>query len=225
MAQAIEQSLMAAEDAVAAGASLAGTGFWSAVATVKTDSELVDRYANRIASIDEAAFEQWAWIKVPLGVGTVLALLATVAGAVLIGIASSQQELTAVVYFFAGVAVLLTTTHGLGHLVVGMLTGIRFTRWFVGSPKMPQPGVKVDYSTYLRSSPARRAWMHASGAIVTKILPFALLPAALSAGLPTWSIWILVGLGLGMLTTDILWSTKSSDWKKFKREVRSAQPS
>jgi hypothetical protein len=61
--------------------------------------------------------------------------------------------------------------------------------------------------------------MHASGALATKIVPFALAPAALAADLPTWVAWVLVIAGLGMIATDIAWSTKSSDWKKFRREM------
>ncbi len=61
--------------------------------------------------------------------------------------------------------------------------------------------------------------MHAAGAITTKVVPFALIGAALAADLPVWSVWTLVGLGGAMIVTDVLWSTKSSDWKKFLREM------
>ena len=39
--------------------------------------------------------------------------------------------------------------------------------------------MKIEYSSYLRSTRTKRAWMHAAGAIV-KIVPFALIgrPAA-----------------------------------------------
>lgn len=67
--------------------------------------------------------------------------------------------------------------------------------------------------------------MHASGALVTKAVPFALLGAAVAAGLPAWSVWALAGLGGFMVATDVAWSTKSSDWKKFKREMEFTQSS
>lgn len=223
MTLAIEQSLAVAETAVDMGEGLAGTGFWEAVRRVKTDRELVDRYADRIAAIDAAAFERWAVITVPLHLGTALMILGTVLGLVLIGAAYTQENLIAVVAFFAGLGVLLTTTHGLGHLLVGTVVGIGFTRWFIGSWAMPQPGVKVDYSTYLRASPRRRAWMHASGALVTKSIPFVLIGPALAAGLPSWAVWTVAALGLVMVGTDIAWSTKSSDWKKFRREMSFSQ--
>ena len=223
MTQTIEQALTAAEAALDRGEGLAGTGFWPAVAQVKADPELIDRHAGRIAAIDARAFDNWALLTVPLGVGTLLALLGAAAGLTLVGVAYAYDGLPGALLFYAGLAALLITTHGLGHLAVGAAVGIRFTKWFIGTWAMPQPGVKIDYSTYLRASPARRAWMHASGAVVTKLVPFALIGSAVAADLPVWAIWALVALGAVMAATDIAWSTKSSDWMKFRREMSFAQ--
>lgn len=219
----IEAALEAGEKAVAAGQSLSGTGFWGVVTEIKERPELADRYAERIAAIDQAAFGSWALLVVPIGIGTMLATVATVVGLGLVSAAYWVDGWWAILSFFAGVGVLLGATHGLGHLVVGRAMGIGFTAWFVGELKQPQPGVKVDYATYLRTPPSGRAWMHASGAIVTKLIPFAMIGAAVAAGLPNWTIWALVALGLAMVLTDILWSTKASDWSKFKREMAFAQ--
>ena len=215
----IEDALTAAEARVASGSGLDGIGFWPVVAAVKANPELAERYGERIARIDDAAFRRWAWIIVPLALGTTLAVLVTVGGLILIGWAYRLEGLAAVAAFFLGMGVLLVTTHGLGHLVVGRLLGIRFTAWFVASWRRPNPGVKVEYSSYLRASARDRGWMHASGAIVTKVVPVALIGAAVAAGLPAWAIWVLVALSLVMIVTDVLWSTKSSDWKKYKREM------
>jgi hypothetical protein len=157
--------------------------------------------------------------------GTTLMVAGTLVGLALIWWAYALEGLTAAIAFYLGLGTLLVTTHGLAHLVVGTIAGIRFTSWFIGSITLPQPGVKVDYSTYLRASPMRRAWMHASGAVVTKVIPFALLGAAIAADLPTWAVWVVVAIGLAAIATDILWSTKSSDWKRFRREMEFAQPS
>jgi hypothetical protein len=67
--------------------------------------------------------------------------------------------------------------------------------------------------------------MHASGAVVTKIVPFALIGAALAAAVPSWVIWVLLVVGFGQIATDVLWSTKASDWKKYLREMTFAQSS
>lgn len=221
----IEDALAAAEAALSEGRGLADTGFWSAVRRVKTDGELVERYADRIAAIDSGAFESWAFLTVPLHLGTVLMLLGTGVGLALVGAAYQTEGLAAVVVFYLGLGALLVTTHGLGHLLVGTLVGIGFTKWFIGSITRPQPGVKIDYSSYLRTPPRSRAWMHASGALFTKAVPFALLGAAIAAGLPSWAVWGLLAIGVVTIATDILWSTRSSDWKKFRREMGFAQSS
>jgi hypothetical protein len=104
-----------------------------------------------------------------------------------------------------------------------MAVGIKFTAWFIGKITQPQPGVKTDYSSYLRTPPRSRAWMHAAGAIVTKLLPFLMIGAGLATGVPAWAVWALVAMGVVGLATDVLWSTKASDWKKFQREMSFAQ--
>lgn len=221
--QSIEAALAAAEDRVAAGASVSGTGFRKVISEAKRNPELAERYGDRIARIDDAAFRRWPMLIVPLVPGTVLALVVTAGGLALVGwsysLVSDGRDTSAVVAFFAGVAVLLGSTHGLGHLVVGRLLGIRFVSWFVAGVTRPQPGVKVDYETYLKATPGRRAWMHAAGAITTKLIPFALIGAARMAELPGWVTWVLVGMGLAMIGTDVLWSTKAADWSRFRREM------
>jgi hypothetical protein len=67
--------------------------------------------------------------------------------------------------------------------------------------------------------------MHASGALATKLVPFLLIGAAVAADLPLWAVLVLLVLGVGMVLTDILWSTKKADWKRFQREMRFAQGS
>lgn len=219
----IEECLARAGSAVDAGDGLSGTGFWRAVSRIKRDPELADQYANRIAEIDDRAHRDWALLTLPLWLGTSLAILATLVGLALIWWAYALEGLAAVVAFFAGTGVLLGSTHGLAHLVVGSVVGMRFTCWFVGKIRQPQPGVKVDYSTYLRTPARQRAWMHASGALTTKLIPFLLIGAALAADLPAWAVLLLLALGVGQIVTDVLWSTKKSDWKKFRREMAYAQ--
>jgi hypothetical protein len=64
--------------------------------------------------------------------------------------------------------------------------------------------------------------MHASGAIVTKIVPFALLPASLRLYDEwPWLTFVLIAVGLVQIVTDVVLSTKVSDWMKFRREMKS----
>ncbi len=216
----IRAVLDTAEAAAAGGSGVAGTGFWAAVAAVKRDPALAEEFADRMAAIDRAALERWALLTLPIGIGTALAIIGTLLGLGVIMAGYYVDEPWNGLLLLAGTAVLLVPTHGLGHLVVGRLAGMSFTHWFIGTMRMPQPGVKVDYSTYLRTPAARRAWMHASGAIVTKTLPFLLLGAAWGMEAPSWAWVALLVIGALTIATDVLWSTKASDWKKFSRERR-----
>ena len=219
----IESILARSEAEVSEGRPPGHAGFWKAVSAVKADPDLADQYADRIGSIDRRAFENWVLFAVPLWLGNVVMIFGTIVGLVLVGWSYRIEGFAAGLVFLLGLGVLLTTTHGLAHLAVGVAQGIRFSHWFIGNIVRPQPGVKVDYSTYLRTPASSRAWMHASGAIVTKLVPFALLGAAVAADVPVWAIVVLVAVGFGQIVTDVLWSVKASDWKKYRREMRFAQ--
>lgn len=217
----IESTLQAIESSFDAdpAADVAGTGFWKAVGALKSDPELIEEFADRVAAIDQEAFRRWALLIMPLGIGTVVALIGVGIGALFVALAFGAETPADGIFLLLGMFVLFTALHSLAHLVVGRVLGIRFTSWFVGTIKRPQPGVKIDYSSYLRTAPTRRAWMHAAGAIMSKAVPFLLIPIAIAAEVPAWTIGVLIGFGLMTITTDALLSVKSGDWKKFKREL------
>jgi hypothetical protein len=218
----IEAAIAGCETDMAAGRPIdvRGNRFWKAVAAVKADSSLTDRYADRIGAIDNAAFQNWALYTVPSGTGTTLMVLATVAGLAIIAAGYYVDEPWNGLALVLGTVVLLFSTHGLTHMTVGRLQGMEFTNWFIGTISRPQPGVKIAYASYLRTPARSRAWMHASGAIVTKLLPFLMLGAAWGMEAPAWSWWVLIIIGVGQILTDALWSTKASDWKKYRREMK-----
>lgn len=218
------QILADATESVNSGRGLANTGFWKLVAQIKRRDDL-DPLIDQVAELDQRAFQQWAFFTVPLWLGTTVMVLGTIVGVLVVGLAYSAEGFLSGVWLVVGTGVLLVTTHGLAHLVVGAAGGIRFTSWFIGTIKMPQPGVKTDYSTYLRASPSSRAWMHASGAIATKSVPFLMLGAGVAADVPAWALIALVAIGVVTIVTDVLWSTSASDWKKFRREKAFAQDS
>lgn len=201
------------------GEGLGGTGFWKAVGEVKRIPHLINELGDRIAEVDRKAFEDWALLAVPEPVGSVLASAAAVVGLGAVGASYYLDSPGNWLVFGAGAVALFASTHGLGHVAVGSAAGMRFTHWFVGSVARPQPGVKVDYATYLRTPARKRAWMHAAGALVTKVLPFALIPAAVAADLPDWVPWGLGAVGLAQIAADAVWSVKKSDWKKVRREL------
>ena len=220
----IERTLRRCEEALGRGENLdlSAAGFWKAVAAIKRQPEAVERFAERVAAIDRAAFEQWAWLKVSVPVGTTVMTAGTLAGLGLVGAAYALPSPWNGLVLLAATGALETTTHGLAHLVVGRLGGMWFSHWFVAGLGRPQPGVKLDYASYLRAPARRRAWMHASGAMVTKLVPFIMLGPALAMQAPGWTVAALAALGVGQVVTDALWSVRSSDWKKFRREMAAA---
>jgi hypothetical protein len=118
----------------------------------------------------------------------------------------------------AAAAIWAVAVHAPTHWAVGRAIGIRFTEYFLGGPPPPRPGLKTDYATYLRADPGGRAWMHASGAIATKLAPFVALAFWPASGAPGWSAVVLLALAAFQIVTDVTLSTKSSDWKRFARE-------
>jgi hypothetical protein len=199
-------------------------GFWRAVAAVKRRPELAQRYGARIADIDRRAFLATTPLALPARAGLALLVAGTIVGvALVIAAFSLTPDPLGGVVFLLGAGALVGTTHGLAHYVVGSLAGIRFTHWYSRVPRQPQPGFKVDYASYLEAPASARAWMHAAGAIVTKLVPFVLVPVALAARLPWWTAAILVAVGVVQLITDVLFSIRAGDWKKFRRERRIAR--
>ncbi|MGH2772340.1 MAG: hypothetical protein ACRDIU_04290 [Actinomycetota bacterium] len=216
----LTRALGRAQAALERGESLKGTGFWKAVSLAKQDPGIAAKYGSQIAEIDRRAFEQAVRLRVPAAVGTAALTLGSLAGIVaVLGAGAVGAPVVRTGLFLAGTAAVLVCTHSLTHWAVGRLMGMRFTHYFLGGPKPPRPGVKVDYATYLAASPRQRAIMHASGAVVTKLVPFALFPLALSAQIYPWASYGLLALGAAQIATDAAFSTKNSDWMKFRREL------
>lgn len=210
------------ETSVAAGGSLRGSGFWPLVQQVKASPPLVLAHADQIGRIDTAAFRTAVNPRFPVWAGNLALLGVLLAGGVALVWASKIDG------WFAGLLVLGTAgawaigVHSPTHWVVGRFVGITCTDYFFGGPPPPRPGVKTDYATYLRTPPRRRAWFHASGAIATKIAPFAVLAIA-PRTTPGWAMLGVLAIGIVQIVTDIAFSTKTSDWMKFRREMAFAR--
>jgi hypothetical protein len=207
---------------------LRALGFWRIVARVKPDRLLVHEHADQIGRIDTAAFRAGVRLRLPVWAGNLLLLAGIVAGGVAVWLAFVwDTALWKGLALLAAGAIWAIAVHSPAHWLVGRAIGIRFTDYFMGGPPPPRPGLKTDYATYLRSDPDSRAWMHASGAIATKLAPFVALAFWPASGAPWWSGVGLLALGVLQIVTDVTLSTKSSDWKKFAREkavARSREP-
>jgi hypothetical protein len=208
------------EAAVASGdTDLRALGFWRIVARVKPDRVLVHRYADQIGRIDSAAFRAGVRLRVPVWVGNALLITATAGGlaAAIVAHMVSSTTLSGLLLLGAG-GVWTVSLHSPTHSFVGLLASIRFTDYFLSGVPLPYPGLKSDYSTYLRADAGSRAWMHASGAIATKFAPLLALAFWPGSGAPWWSAAGLVVICALSVATDIAFSVKSGDWKKFLRE-------
>jgi len=170
------------EGAVDAGdTDLRRLGFWRVVALIKRDDELIERHADQVGRIDSKAFRARIGFRVPVWVGNGLLLGAVAVGAlgVIVALSAATPTLANEPNVFLSGAGLVVAAgawavglHSPTHWLVGRLVGIRFTDYFLGGRPIPYPGLKTDYTTYLRVDPIRRAWMHASGAVATKLAPF-----------------------------------------------------
>ena len=207
-------------------------GFWRVVALIKLDDDLIERYADQVALIDAKAFRAGIGFRLPVWVGNgiLLGVIAVGVIAVLVANAASTPAFANEPNLFLSGAGLLVAAgawavgfHSPTHWLVGRLVGIRFTDYFLGGKPIPYPGLKTDYRTYLHVDPIRRAWMHASGAVATKLAPFLALAFAPAVSAPGWAVATLLALGAFQIFTDVLISTKRSDWKKVRREVAVAR--
>ncbi len=176
---------------------LKALGFWRIVAQVKPDRMLVGRHAEQIGRIDAAAFRGFARFRMPVWVGNTILLTGAVVGlGAAIAVRTVSSETLAGLLLIAAGAIWTVAFHSPTHWLVGYMTSIRFTDYFVGGPPPPRPGLKSDYASYLRADPGSRAWMHASGAIATKLAPFLALAFWPGSGAPWWSAAALVAIGV-----------------------------
>jgi hypothetical protein len=218
--------LQAIEEAVSAGnTDLTALGFWRLVAQVKGDPALVSRLADRVGAVDTAAFRSAVGLRAPVWLGNLVLLAGAVVGA--IGVAVAVRGTTSptgagLALVVAG-AVWSVSFHCPAHWLAGRLAGIRFTDYFLGGPPPPRPGLKTDYASYLRARPEARAGMHAAGALATKAAPFVALAFWPVSDAPGWAALALVVIGLGQIATDLVFSVRSSDWKRFRREMTIAR--
>jgi len=207
------------EAETASGATdLAALGFWRVVGQIKRDRVAILELADRVGRIDTTVFRVRVRMRARPWVGVVAMLVVTALGFVGIYLADTWTGVWSGLAMLGAGAAWSIGWHLPAHVFVGWLGGIRYSDAFLGGPPPPRPGIKTDYATYLRAEPSMRAWFHASGAIATKLAPFAALCFWPSTDAPAWSAWALVALGVLQIVTDVLFSTKRGDWKRFLRE-------
>jgi hypothetical protein len=213
------------EAAVDAGQTdLRALGFWRLLARVKADQVLAHHWADHAGRIDRKAFEARTRFRFPVWFGNAVLVVGTLVGAAAVAFAltTNSEELAGLALIFAALD-WSATFHVPAHWLVGRAMGMRFLAYYIRDLIPPVPGLKIDYATYLRVAPEARAWMHASGAIASKIGPFLALAFWPASGAPGWAAWAILGYGLLIIGTDVVISTRKSDWKRFRREMRIAR--
>jgi hypothetical protein len=207
------------EGAVAGGdTDLGSLGFWRVVGRIKRDPVAVLRLADQVGRIDTAAFRARVRTRVRPSVGIAVLVLGIAVGVAAVILAARWTGTAAGIALLVAAGAWSVGVHTPTHAFVGWLAGIRFTDAFLGPPPPPRPGIKTDYASYLRAEPSMRAWFHASGAIATKLAPFVGLALWPITHAPAWAAWALLGLGILQIATDVAFSRKRGDWKKFARE-------
>jgi hypothetical protein len=202
---------------------LSALGFWKLVRAVKADPALATHWADAVGRIDRLAFEARVRPRFPVWLGNAALSLGALAGVGAVVFSSlCHDRLWSGLALVASAGIWSVTLHDLGHWVAGRMEGIRFTCYFLDGPFRIQPGLKTDYATYLRTSPEGRATMHAAGALASKIAPFVSLALWPVTNAPGWAALAIAAIGVIQIVTDVVWSTKHSDWKKVARERRVA---
>ena len=187
---------------------------------VKLDRALVDEHADQIGRIDTAAFRAGVRLRVPVWLGNALLVVGTVVGALAVGAAFVwQTPVWKGLALVAAGAIWSVSLHSPTHWLVGYMVGIRWTDYFLGGPPPPRPGLEVR----LRHLPASRPRLPGVDACLgrtrheARAVPrprvLAAPPALRGGRRPPWP-----RSACCRSSTDIALSTKSSDWKKFRRE-------
>lgn len=195
-------------------------GFWRLVRRIAPDRMLSEHWADVAGRIDRKAFEHGVRVRFPVWFGNAVLVLGTGigAGAVVVALRASDEVVAGLALVVAA-GVWSVSVHGLAHWAVGRAAGIRFTSYFFRPGQLPpRPGIKTDYATYLRAEPSSRASMHAAGAVATKLAPFVALAFVPGTDAPAWAFWAVLALGVGQIVTDIVFSRRSGDWSKVRRE-------
>ena len=139
----------------------------------------------------------------PVWVGNFVLVAGVVAGAGAVVAVRADSPTIAGVALIAAAGIWSFAVHGLAHWVVGRVVGIRFFAYFIGGLPPPRPGLKSDYPPISGASPSGRAWMHASGAIATKVAPFVALALYPLTEAPAWAAWVVLALGIVQIVTDV----------------------
>lgn len=178
---------------------------------VKKDRINDDDLLEQIENVSVKRFRENVSFTLSIAFGNLLATIATIAAIIMALRISSEWML------YLSALVLMTSLHPLSHFLTGSLLGIKFTHYYLDGPARFEPTLRINYSSYLKASPRRRALMHASGVVGTVAAPLIVALMALNkgAGDAAFNLFILFLL---LVVFELLTSTKTGDLMRAKRE-------
>jgi hypothetical protein len=216
---AIDEELERIEKEVEHDYNLRKLGFWKLVAKIKKDPQLSAKFAEQAGRIERKASEKKVRLRINIWLGHAAEISAMLLGIALIwlGFAHSSELARSLSLVLASV-ILSMSVHPLAHYAVGRFCGINFLYYFLNGPAKIEPTLKIDYASYLKAHPRKRAAMHLAGPIVTISATLTCLVLGLVASILQWAKILLLLYFLFTLATDIFLSPKAGDIKRVKRE-------
>lgn len=185
--------------------------FWSIVNQVKKDKINDDELLEQIENISQKRFREKVHFTLGVPAGNLLESVVTIAAVVMAFRISSEWML------YLSALILMTTLHPLSHYATGSLVGIKFTHYYLNGPARIEPTLRIDYSSYLKTSGGKRALMHTSGVIGTLAAPLVVAVIALDRG-ANGVVFNLFVFFLILIVFELLTSTKIGDLMRAKRE-------
>lgn len=199
---------------------LRGLGFWDAVAEVKRNPALAERYGDRIGELDRRAFD--GPVTMPITFGHLVTLTLIGVAILLTWRGITNPDLLGGLALFVAGSLLATAPHPLTHYAAGRLVGIDFLFYFLNGAIDVEPSIKTDYATYVRASPRERAFMHLAAPVVSVLLTLGIFGIALAAGVSTLPMLLVTGLAGFVLLIESLpfLGVATGDWTWFGMDVR-----
>lgn len=186
-----------------------GKVFREVVEQVKKNRINDDALLAQIESISLGRFREKVRFTLSTALGNLIAASVTI---IALFLAFKGSGLVLYVSAF----ILMAALHPLSHYATGALFGIRFTHYYLNGPAKFEPTLRIDYFSYLKASPGKRALMHVSGVIGTTAAPLIVSLAALnrdaSAALNLFILFVL------LIAFELVTSTKKGDLMRTKRE-------
>src|SRR5213593_2169398 len=169
--------------------------------------------------------------KFTLAQGSGISILGLAAGIISLALASINTML-----LFRVILLLLAWfsfwffSHDLAHHITGQLVGIKFRYYYLGKSairklnlpiipqlmnRIPVLVLKVDHESLRQATPRSQSAMFASGAIVSIVLPWLIIPASFSLG-PTLGL-LFLALVVGNDSFTLYFSPKTGDLYRARK--------